>query len=83
MIYLAIAIIVGVAVWYFLFRRPPNQFPIEIGKKSLKQRAAILVSGAVWRVKWETDNPHSRAFFLNQRCFPMKYMNGFSTTCSI
>ena len=70
MIYLAIAIAVVAVVAWLLFRRPPNQFVIAVGKMSPNQRAAVLLNATIWRVKFESDNPEFSGIFLEPKMFP-------------
>jgi hypothetical protein len=71
LIYFAIAIaVVGAVAWWVLFRRPTNQFVIEVGKMQPKQRAAVLLSATIWRVNWESENPQFAGIFLEPKMFP-------------
>jgi hypothetical protein len=71
---IAVTCVVGVAV-YFLFRRTPNQFPIDIGNMSPRDRADVLVNATIWRLRWETDNPQFPGIFLSPNTFPPEVCN--------
>jgi hypothetical protein len=74
-IYVALAIVVVAAAWYVIFSKPKNQFLIEIGKMSGKERAMVLVSATVWRIQWEKDNPQFSGIFLEPRSFSPEVYN--------
>ena len=61
------AAVVGVLAMlsYFLLRAKPNQFPNDIAKMSARERADVLVSATIWRLRWEADNPNFRGIFLS------------------
>ena len=70
----AIACIIA-AVIYFLFRSTPNQFPTEIGNMTPQDRADVLVSATIWRLRWETDNPQFVGIFLSPNLFSPEVCN--------
>jgi hypothetical protein len=65
----AVAFVIAVAV-YFVFRRTPNQFPIDIGNMTPRERADVLLHATIWRLRWETDNPHAPDIFLDPASCP-------------
>ena len=70
----AIACVIAVVV-YFLFRRTPNQFPIDIGNMTPRDRADVLVNATIWRLRWETDNPQFPGIFISPNSFPPEVCN--------
>ena len=63
------------AAAYFLFRGNKNQFPIDIGNMTPRDRADVLVNATIWRLRWETDNPQFPGIFLSPNSFSPEVCN--------
>jgi hypothetical protein len=70
----AVLCVVAVAA-YFLFRGNKNQFPIDIGNMTPRDRADVLVNATIWRLRWETDNPQFPGIFLSPNSFSPEVCN--------
>lgn len=70
----AVLCVVAVAA-YFLFRGNKNQFPIDIGNMTPRDRADVLLNATIWRLRWETDNPQFPGIFLSPNSFSPEVCN--------
>jgi hypothetical protein len=73
MIAIGVAVVGGLMVLaYFLLRTKPNQFPDDIAKMPVQERADVLVSATIWRLRWEADNPNFRGIFLSPGSYDLE-----------
>jgi hypothetical protein len=75
-LFITLAIFVALGALYLFFKRGKNQFLIAVGNMSGKDRAIVLITATVFRMKWERDNPNfSRSIFLDPASFSPEVCN--------